>query len=144
MKVLTLVVFILTLAISAAAQKAGQPDFQAMEKGAWDAFGKGDAKYFESFLDSDFTMFNGSTMANRADSIKGIATKPCTVKSYSFNNFKVSMIDPNTALVTYMVTQDVTCGTQAAPAKVAASTVYVKRGGKWMGYYHQESPVMGT
>jgi len=65
------------------------------------------------------------------------------VKSFSFNNFKVTMIDADAALVTYSATQDGTCGSEAMPAKVHGSSIYVKRNGKWMAFYHQESPVAG-
>lgn len=143
MKVLTLVILVLACSISAAAQKTGQPDFQAMEKGAWDAFGKGDAKYFESFVAEDGVVFNGSALSNKAQLVKEVSSKPCDVKSYSFNNFKVTMIDNDAALVTYGATQDGTCAGQPMPAKVMSSSIYVKRNGKWLAFYHQESPVTG-
>jgi hypothetical protein len=50
------------------------------------------------------------------------------------------MPDKNTALATYRATQDGVCSGQPMPKNVIASTVYVKRKGKWMGMLHQESP----
>jgi hypothetical protein len=143
MKVLTLVALLLTCSISAAAQKTAQPDFQAMEKGAWDAFSKGDGKYFDNLLADDAVVFNGSALSSKAQLVKEVSSKPCDVKSYSFSNFKVTMIDNDAALVTYSATQDGTCGGQPMPAKVMSSTVYVKRNAKWLAFYHQESPVTG-
>jgi hypothetical protein len=143
MKVLTLVVLVFACSISAAAQKTGQPDFQAMEKGAWDAFSKGDGKYFDSLIADDGVVFNGSALSSKADLVKEVNSKPCDVKSYSFSNFKVTTIDNDATLVTYSATQDGTCGGQAMPAKVMGSTIYVKRNGKWLAFYHQESPVTG-
>ncbi|MCA1589590.1 MAG: hypothetical protein LC734_04215 [Acidobacteria bacterium] len=45
------------------------------------------------------------------------------------------------ALATYNATQEGTCAGQPMPAKVFASTIFVKRKGKWLGFFHQESPM---
>jgi hypothetical protein len=136
MKLSVLAILTLALAISAAAQKT--PDFQAMEKGAWDAFGKGEGKYFQNLIADDAVL-----SSTKADFIKYVNSKPCEVKSYSFSNFKTTMIDANAALVTYNAVQDATCGGKAQPAKMEVSTIYVKRNGKWLAFHHQESEMMG-
>ena len=79
-------------------------------------------------------------MQTKAESVKGIAAKPCTLNKYEFSNFKVTMLDTNTALVTYRATQDAMCGTMAMPANVYTSSIYVKRNGKWWAAFHQETP----
>lgn len=116
-----------------------QDSLLAMEKAAWDAFAKGDGKYFETFLTEDGMVMGDMGAVPRAQLVKDISTKPCDIKSFSFSNFKVTMLDPNVALVTYEGTQTGTCGTAAMPSKVLASTVYVKRKGKWLGAFHQET-----
>jgi hypothetical protein len=129
-------------AVSAPAQKTLDAELMTMEKAAWDAFGKGDSKYFEGFLTDDSLVAMDNGFAAKADTIRGISGKPCTVNKYAFSNFKVTKLDTNTALVTYDSAQDGMCGTQAMPAKVYVSTIYVKRKGKWMGAFHQETPAM--
>jgi hypothetical protein len=141
-KLLTIAVLVMACAVSAMAQKGLEADLMKSEKAAWDAFGRGDGKFFQSFLADDSVMFGDSGIQTKAEGIKMISSKPCEVKSYNFSNFKVSMVNPTTALVTYSATEDATCGGQPAPAKVNVSTIYVKRNGKWLGYFHQESPVM--
>ena len=143
MKFFGLIAVIITLAISAAAQKTSSPDFEAMEKGAWDAFGKGDGKYFQTLIADDGVVFTGASLSSKAQLVKEVTAKPCEVKSFAFSNFKTSMINDSTALVTYLSTQDATCAGQAQPAKVLSSTIYVKRNGKWQAFYHQESPITG-
>lgn len=116
-----------------------QDSLMAMEKQAWEAFGKGDGKFFESFLTDDFQMVSDSGISGKAQSVQMISTKPCDLKSFSFSNPKLSMLNKTTALVTYEATQDVSCGGQQAPGKAYLSSIFVKRGGKWLAMFHQES-----
>ena len=141
-KIFVVMVMILIGVVSAFAQNATEATLMKMERAAWDAFGKGDGKFFQNFLTEDAVVVGDSGIQSKAESVKMIATKPCDVKSYSFSNFKVTMVDPNTALVTYSATEDTTCGGQAIPPKTNVSTVYVKRKGKWMGFFHQETRLM--
>ena len=134
--------FFLVPAEGQTADQKLQDSLMAMEKAAWDAFAKGDGKFFETFLTEDGMVMSDMGTADRAQLVKDISTKPCDVKSYSFSNYKVTMLDPNVALATYEATQSGTCGTQAMPPKVLASTVFVKRKGKWLGAFHQETAAM--
>lgn len=116
--------------------------FMAMEKRAWDAFGKGEGKYFESSLTDDAQIIGDSGNMNKAAIVAMINTKPCTIKSYNLSNFKVTMLDSNTAIATYEAAEDGTCGGMALPAKVYGTSIYVKRKGKWQGVLHQETAAM--
>ena len=143
MKLFCLLAAVLVVAVSASAQKTGQPDFESMEKGAWNAFSKGDGAYFQGLLADDAVVFNGVAPSSKAQLVKDVSSKPCEVKSFSFGECQTRMRNPKTALVTYFANQEATCAGQPQPAKVLGSTVYVKRNGKWSAYFHQESPVTG-
>lgn len=144
-KLLILAAIVLTAAAAVSAQKTDksmETALMTMEKQAWEAFGKGDGKFFESFVTDDFQIVGETGFMGKTQMVKEISTKPCDVKSFEFTNFKATMLDKNTALVTYEATQNGMCGGQAMPAKVLASSVFVKRGDKWLGAFHQETPVM--
>jgi hypothetical protein len=129
-------------AISSAQSKAPKTvadQLEKMERQAWDAFGRGDGKFFEGFYSSDATQIDPNGIMTRKEAIAAISTKPCELKNYSINNFKVTMLNATTAFVTYNATQDASCGGQKVPDKLLASSVYVKRNGKWQGALHQES-----
>jgi hypothetical protein len=143
MRILFAIMSVFLFAIAISAQKTSQPDFESMEKGAWNAFGKGDGAYFQAFLAEDAVVFNGVAPTSKAQLVKDVSAKPCEVKSFTFSNFKTTMINPDTALVTYFADQVTSCAGQPQPAKVLSSSIYVKRNGKWTAFYHQESPVMG-
>lgn len=136
------ILFISVVLVSAQKKdKSMENTLMTMEKQAWDAFGRGDGKFFESFSTDDFLIVDSNGIIAKADLIKIINTKPCDLKSYSFSDFKTTMLNKETVLVTYNAVQDGSCAGHAMPGKVAVSTVYVKRGGKWLGAFHQETAV---
>jgi hypothetical protein len=141
-KAIAVLSLVLLSFVAAEAQTANEKMFMDMDKQAWDAFGKGDGKFFETFLSDDALLGGGMGFAGKAQAVKDISTKPCDLKSFSFANYKVTMLDANTALATYEATQDVTCGGQKSADKVYATSVFVKRKGKWLAAYHQEVDAM--
>lgn len=52
---------------------------------------------------------------------------------------RIVWIDSNSAVVTYKWTGQGTMAGQPIPETVYASTVWTKRGGKWVAVFHQES-----
>jgi uncharacterized protein (TIGR02246 family) len=111
-----------------------------LEKGAWEAWKKKDGKYFESFLSDDTVQVSPAGVTRKAQIVKGIVASTCDVKGYEMDGFDVVMLNPDTALLTFSATQDATCGGAAEPSPVWASTVFVRRGGKWLAAFHQETP----
>ena len=61
------------------------------------------------------------------------------IESSKTSDMKVVPIDANAALVVYTLEQKGTMGGQPFPSKVYASTVWVRKDGKWWALYHQES-----
>ena len=140
-KIFAVLVLVLISTAAALSQTKDESNFMAMEKQAWEAFNKGDGKFFETFLVDEAMIGTDAGFSSRAQTVKDVSTKPCDLKSFEFSEFKVMMIDKNTALVTYKALQDGVCAGQPVPKNVIASSVYVKRKGKWMAMYHQESAI---
>lgn len=141
-RIIAIFAFVLLAAFAVSAQTALEKTLMAREKAAWDAFGKGDGKFFDKFLTKDALLVSEWGMAAKAQAVKDINTKPCEIKSYKFNNFKATSLNATTAVVSYEAEQDATCGGQPAPKKLYASSVYVKVGKTWYGAFHQESMAM--
>lgn len=113
----------------------------ALEKQAAEAWKNKNGSFFQSFLSED-TMILGTMglIDNKSQIVRAISSSNCEVKNYSLNNFRVTMLEKNTAVLTYKATQDVTCNGKPEPAGAWASTVYVNREGKWLAAFHQETP----
>jgi hypothetical protein len=138
-KSILVLVFLSALSTAAFSQASIDSELMNLEKAAWNAFGKGDSKYFANLLTTDAVIFNGLAFVDKATAVAGIAARPCEFKSYSFSGFKVTRLDPTTALATYIAEQEKTCGGQKQPSKMAVTTLYVNRKGKWRAAFHQES-----
>jgi hypothetical protein len=110
------------------------------EKKLWEAWKSKDIKPFKTYLSADSVMIGDAGVSNKADSVKELESMACEVKSYDLSDIKVTFFNSDAALMTYKATQDATCGGQTAPPNVWASSIYVKRGGKWWAASHQETP----
>ena len=114
----------------------------AREKTLWEAWKNKQVAPFDAALSADTVMVSEMGPAGKADLLKMIPSADCDIQSYELSDFKVTMYDPNTALLTYKGTQTGTCGGKPLPATVYASSLWIKRAGKWWAAFHQESPGM--
>ena len=112
----------------------------AREKKLWEAWKNKQAAPFDAALATDTVMVSEMGSAGKAEMLKMIPSSDCDVQSYELTDFKVTMYDSNTALLTYKATETGTCGGKPLPATVMASSLWIKRGGKWWAAFHQETP----
>ena len=110
------------------------------EKQLWEAWKNKDMGPFKQHLTDDTVMVDPGGITQGKDKAVDFMTKnPCDVKSYSLGDMKVDWIDKDTALVTYKAQSDATCGGQKTPESVYAASLWVKKNGKWLGAFHQET-----
>jgi hypothetical protein len=112
-----------------------------MENELWTAWKNKDTKPFEARLADDSRTVDAMMgFTDKSAMIKSLADQPCDVRSFSFADDKMTWIDKDAVVYTYTATVDATCGGQKVPDKVYASSVWAKRGAKWVGIFHQETP----
>jgi hypothetical protein len=112
----------------------------ALEKQAWEAWKKRNGVFFQSYLTDDAVGVRETGIVDKSQIVKAFSSGGCEVKSFSLDNFKLVMLEKKTVILIYKAMQDVTCNGKTMPAAVRASTVFVKRGGKWLAAFHQEIP----
>jgi hypothetical protein len=117
-----------------------QKNFVAIEKKLWEAWKNKDVKPFRTYLSADTVSIDDGGVGDRDSTLKSIASSDCDVRSYELSDFKLTMFDSDAALLTYKAAQDATCRGTTIPPTVWASSLYVKRGGKWYAASHQETP----
>lgn len=113
----------------------------ALEKQSWEAIKTKDVKFLEALLTDDAIAVSGDGVANKVQWLKSTFAPGCALKSYSPQDFKVVMFDKNTAMVIYKATQDSACNGKQDPANIWLSSLYVKRGGKWLNSFFQITPI---
>jgi hypothetical protein len=110
-----------------------------LEKQSWEAWKNRDGKFFEEFLSDDHVEMGPGGVSNKATVVRGVASPMCVVKSYSVDRFELTLFDENTALLTYHAAQDTTCGGAVVPSPACASSLYKKKGGRWLNALYQQS-----
>jgi hypothetical protein len=112
----------------------------AKETTLWEAWKNKQSRPFELSLASDGVMIGDQGVASKKDVVAMMASMPCEVKSFTLSDWKVTMANPDTAVLTYKGVADGTCGGQPIPP-VWASSLWVNRKGRWLAFSHQETPV---
>lgn len=110
-----------------------------LEKQSWEAWQKRDGKFFQHFLTDDHVEVGFGGLTNKATVVAGVGSPNCVVKNYSVEKFQLTSFDAKTALLNYYAQQDTTCNGVTVPSPVWVSSLYVKRGGKWVNALYQQT-----
>ena len=108
----------------------------ANERRLWELFAKKDVAGIKRFIAPRAV----SVYASGIHDFDPERIAACEIKNYELGDFRVVRVSADAGIVTYSATQDVTCGDHKGPAKVFASTTWVRRGGRWLSLFRQESP----
>jgi uncharacterized protein (TIGR02246 family) len=112
------------------------------EKALWQAWKSGDSKPFAAWLAADATVItpDGQRTDNGAKSVTDLM-KTCKINSAGVGDVKVTWLSKDVALLTYMSTEDGSCGGQRNPEHMWNSSIWSKNNGKWALTFHQETVV---
>jgi hypothetical protein len=123
-----------------AAPAITEADAVAKEKAIWDAIKNKDYAGFEGMLADNFLEVLPDGVMDRAGSLAGV--KQFEPSEINFSDWKFQSIDKDLFLVVYTVSVKGKFAGQEVPSDpVRSSSVWVYRGGKWLGAFHQECPV---
>ena len=112
----------------------------AKEKEIWDKIKTKNPDGFGAMLADDFIYISNDGVYDKAGTVSGI--KQIEATDISFSDWKVLMLDKDSAVVTYTVNMKGTSGGQPIPpTPVRAGSAWVNRGGTWVGVYHQDTLV---
>jgi hypothetical protein len=132
---------VLGAGLAAAQDKAAtEKALIANESKVNDAVAKGDKAAFTALVASDSMMADGTGVMTTADFLPVFDS--IKVTTWKISDAKVEWVDASTAIVIYTWTGAGTFQGQKLPPKTYASTVWTKKGDKWVAVYHQESAAM--
>lgn len=110
----------------------------SMERRAWDAVKARDTKAFSDLFAADGVMVDAGGMTTRTAFFQSLPD--LTITDYTLSDLKVTMIGKDTALITYKADVKGSFKGQAFPPNTTyTSSIWTKRGGKWVAVYHQET-----
>jgi hypothetical protein len=108
----------------------------ASERRVWEALSKKDYATFSSIVAADQIEVEPNGVYDKPGTLKGV--RQVDLSGAALSNFKVFKISNDVVGVTYLVK-----GSPAVfgPDGNRSTTVYAKRGGKWLAVFHQGTPV---
>lgn len=109
----------------------------ANERKLNDAVAKGDKATFQSLVSPNAWSADNGGFMKVSDFVA--AFDQIKVTNWSMSGEKVNWIDGNNAIVTYKWTGAGTFQGQPIPGTTYVSTMWTKKGDKWVATYHQES-----
>jgi len=122
--------------MNATAEKA----LESKEQAGWQAWKDHDAKPVEAmFTDDSISIADGTVAKGKQQVLKSITDSGCVVNSFSLSDFSYMWLDKDTVVMRYTATQDATCGGKKQAGKVLATSIWQKKGGKWLSPFHQET-----
>ena len=113
-----------------------------LEKSAYEAWKRKEAKFWGTFLSDKFAGWGSSGRLDKASATKEYTGTDCEIKSYALSDEQLSSLAKDVALITYKATVDGTCGGQQLPANSRAATIYVRDDGKWKLGFHAQAAIV--
>lgn len=149
MRRLVLTTLALTLVLSGAALYAQsnaevEKALQSKEQLGWQAWKDHNAKPLEGMIpEQSINIADGTITKGTQQILNGVANSGCQVASYSLSDFSYMWLDKDTVMMTYVAMQDATCSGKKQAPNVLASSLWQKKGGKWVSPFHQETEAGG-
>jgi len=137
---------ILALVIPFPGRAAGEPraalreELIQLEKQSWAAWQKHDEKFFNNFLSDDHVEVGFAGLTSKGQVVDGVASGVCEVANYALDHFELRMLRDDVALLTYQEAQETNCQGKAVPSPCWVSSLYMKRGGRWLNVLYQQTP----
>ena len=112
----------------------------AKETSLWEAWKSKQSRPFQLNLASEAVMVGEQGVGSKKDIVAMMASMPCDVTSFTLSDWKLTIVDRDAAFLTYKGAAEGTCMGAPIPT-VWASSLWVNRGGRWLAFTHQETPV---
>ena len=134
---------VLAASVSAVAAGNLQEELLQRERVLWQAWGNKDGNAFRTHLPEDHVqVVAGVGVVAGGEAIASAVEKhDCEMSIFGFSDVTLRQPVSNVAILSYVASQETTCGGQALPARVFATSVYVRKGGRWTSTMYQETPL---
>jgi len=111
-----------------------------LETRSWVAWQAHDGAFFDSFLSGDHVEIGAGGATGKKQVLAGVTSQSCVVRSYRLDGMTFTRLAPDTAVLVYRAAQDTSCGAAKVPSPVWATSVYVRRDGRWQNAVYEQTP----
>jgi hypothetical protein len=123
-------------------QDALKDTLVSLEKRSWQAWQRRDSAFFQAFLSDDHVEVGFRGVTRKAAVVAGVGSRACVVHGFSIDTFELTRLTSTTALLTYHAAQQTLCDGHPVPSPVWATSLYVRRGGRWLNAVYQQSQAL--
>ncbi|MGB6869295.1 MAG: nuclear transport factor 2 family protein [Acidobacteriaceae bacterium] len=117
---------------------------ESKEQAGWQGWKDHTAQPVEAMTPEDvINIADGVVARGKQQVLHQLASSGCDVNSFALSDFSFMWLDKDTVLMIYTATQDATCSGKKQAGKVIASSLWQKKGGKWVSPFHQETDADG-
>jgi len=127
---------------ASADRAAVEKSIAAMEQKINDAFAKKDVAGMKANIADDAYAIDPTGGNPVAEFFKQLPTMDVKLTDVKLTDFKYHWVDANNVVLTYTWTGKGTVMGQPALSPTFGSTLYTKRNGKWVAFFHQETTAM--
>jgi len=129
----TLALLVLTVSATATAKPPStEAQLIAREKQSWAAWQSQDVAFWKRHLSADHVEIDGPNgPQNRDYVINGVASRKCSVASYSLDSFTFRQLGPDAGMLVYRAAQEFSCGDKRIPNSGWVTSLYQRRSGRW-------------
>jgi ketosteroid isomerase-like protein len=122
---------------AAARVNALRDEIVAQERAELDSLKTGDMTAFANLLAEDAVFLDATGPAAKPEVVKNTAA--FRLRDYSMSDIRFVPLSPDSGLIVYRMTESGTSHGKDFSAKVNVSALWVKRGGKWVCVFSQET-----
>jgi hypothetical protein len=112
----------------------------AVERKSWEAWQRRDSAFFQRVLSDDHVEVGAGGVTGKSSAVAGVGSPACVAASYAVDGFRLTLLNEQTAVLTYRAEQNTTCGGNPVPSPAWATSVYVRRGDRWLNAVFQQTP----
>jgi len=119
-------------------------ELTALERASWEATVRDDKEFFRGYMAPEFKgFFADGTVAGREEFLRTM--DDFHLVTYSMGDVSMMRINADAALVLYRASfEGVHKGKRLAQTTVESSSLYVRRDGKWLEIFYQETAIPGA
>jgi len=115
-----------------------QEQIVAQERAELDSLKTGDMTAFAGFIAEDAVFLDAHGSASKAEVVKNSAD--VRLHEYTITGIKFVGLSPDSGLIVYHLAQTGTSHGKEFAAKINVSALWVKRAGRWVCVFSQETP----
>ncbi len=114
----------------------------AVERGFYEGWRAKSLAPFEAGLGEGATAWSRFGAMDRAAQLRmqTSANASCDVRSYAIEEPRAVRVAPDAAVLYYRLTQDAVCGGTTVDSPLVNTSVYARRGGRWVNVFRTFAP----